>query len=191
IWLGWRERPYPWAHAAVVGCSTSARRTSVRTRKIANRHTSDPEQEQPSRARRTLLTGGAVGLAAVAGTTFGRVQPASAGTANIIEVTPTVPADPTGVADTKAIVNAIKTRVTSGTGGVIYLAPGVFYITFVTNFSSNGAAISVPAQTSPDTTGGQGVSIQGSGSATVVKLVGGYTGSAFYCHRTDGYGQQF
>jgi len=35
-------------------------------------------QERPGTARRAVLTGGAVGLAAVAGTTFGRVQPASA-----------------------------------------------------------------------------------------------------------------
>ena len=158
----------------------------MRSHKIVRRDVSDQEQEQPSGARRALLTGGAVGLAAMAGATFGRVQPASAATVTVTEITPT--GDNTGVGDTKAIVTAINAL---SDGGVVYLGPGEFYITFVTGYSNStyDAVIYVPAQTSSGTAGGQGVSIQGSGSATVVNMLGGHTG--FYCHRTSGYGAEY
>jgi hypothetical protein len=162
----------------------------VRIRKTVGRNFQNQAQEQPNRARRAVLTGGAVGLAAVAGTTLGTAQPASAGTTGLTEITPS--ADTTGVMDTKAIVNAINAL---PNGGVVYLGPGDFYISFVTNFSSSAfnAIIDVPAQTSTGTGGGKGVSIQGSGSATVVHVVdttnSGYIG--FHCHRTSGYGAQF
>jgi hypothetical protein len=147
---------------------------------------------RPGRARRAVLTGGAIGLAAAAGAALGGAQPASAqDTATLTEITPTVPADTTGVSDTKALINAINGL---PAGGVVYLGPGDFYITCVPGYSNNvtgytsitNAAIVVPAQTSTGSTGGKGVSIQGSGSATVLHVVGSYTG--IYCHRTTSYG---
>jgi hypothetical protein len=135
-----------------------------------------------------VLTGGAVGLAAVAGTALGTAQPASAGTANLTEIMPS--GDQTGAADTQNIMTAIEALTN---GGVVYLGPGDFYVTFITGYSDHygnfNAAIVVPAQTSSGIPGGHGVSIQGSGSATVVHVKAGVTG--FYCHRTSGYGGQY
>jgi hypothetical protein len=135
----------------------------------------NPEKaNRPDRARRAVLTGGAVGLAAVAGAAFGGDQPASAQTSEPIWVAPT--GDTSGATDTKNINSVL-----SGTGGgILGLLPGDFYITGVT----------VPAQTSSGSSGGQGWSILGCKSATTVYIVGnGSTG--FYVHRTSNYGAQY
>ena len=76
---------------------------------------------QPNPARRALLTGGAVGLAAVAGATLGGAQPASAQT-QIQDVTWITPANPPNAnTDTTNIQNALDS-------GVALLAPGTFLI---------------------------------------------------------------
>jgi hypothetical protein len=130
--------------------------------------------DQPGRARRAVLTGGAVGLAAVAGAAFGVAQPASAQTSEPIWVAPT--GDKTGGEDTAAI-NAV---LAGAGGGILGLLPGDFYITGVV----------VPAQTSSGVSGGQGWSILGCKSATTVYVVGsGSTG--FSVHRTSNYGAQY
>ncbi|HEV2373221.1 MAG TPA: hypothetical protein VGS19_13730 [Streptosporangiaceae bacterium] len=142
-------------------------------RKISNPHALDQERSQPNRTRRTVLTGGAVGLAAVAGTTLGGLggaEPASAQTMGPVWVSPS--GDTSGATDTTNINNAIKSL---PNGGVVGLNPGLFYVTSIT----------VPAQV----TTGYSVSILGSGSATVVYVVGGGTGFSY--HRTSGYGAQF
>lgn len=64
-------------------------------------HSTDPEN-RPNPARRTLLTGGAVGLAAVAGATLGGAQPAAAQTTqNVTQILPS--GDTTGATDRKNI----------------------------------------------------------------------------------------
>lgn len=80
------------------------------TRKIANPDGPDQGQKQPSRPRRAILTGGAVGLAAVAGSTFGRAQPASAqgNTQPVVELLPANPADPSGATDAANIKEAFS-----------------------------------------------------------------------------------
>jgi hypothetical protein len=132
-----------------------------------------------------VLTGGAVGLAAVAGTSLVRTPAADAATTNITQITPT--GDATGVNDTTAIMTAIAALTD---GGTIYLGPGEFYITYVPGVSTlSPYAISLPVQTSAGASGGMGVNIQGCGSATVVYVVGNYTG--FFVHRSAQYGQQY
>jgi hypothetical protein len=71
----------------------------VTTRKSANPGDQDQDQKQPSRARRAILTGGAVTLAAAAGTTLGRAQPASAqsGLPGVATISPS--GDTTGADD--------------------------------------------------------------------------------------------
>jgi hypothetical protein len=76
--------------------------------------------KQPQPARRALLTGGAVGLAAVAGATLGGIQPASAATQNVTWITPT--GDTSGNRDRTAIGNALNST------GVALLGPGTFYV---------------------------------------------------------------
>lgn len=160
----------------------------MRIRKNADRHVPAQEQEPPNRTRRAVLTGGAVGLAAVAGgATLTLPQPAEAQTStDITQIMPS--ADQTGTQDTKNIMAAINALTT---GGTVYLGPGIFYITYVPGTSPDSdIAITVPAQTgSETTTGGMGVSIQGCGSATVVYVLGSYTG--FFVHRGYGYGAQY
>jgi hypothetical protein len=82
------------------------------------------------------MTGGAIGLAAVAGTTLGRVQPAAATTpppsiTDWINVTyAPYSADPSGAADsTTGINNAITAAAAQATGGVVYLPAGTYKIT--------------------------------------------------------------
>ena len=147
----------------------------MRTPKIVDRHVPDPEQEQPGRTRRAVLTSGTVGLAAIAGSSLirpaladaaERAHPDTSGTTPLVEIMPS--ADTTGVTDTKNIVNAINAL---PRGGTIHLGPGHFYITYVAGYSSgsNTACITVPAQASPDN---GPVNIQGCGSATIVYVVG-------------------
>ncbi|MGH3155831.1 MAG: hypothetical protein ACRDNF_04530 [Streptosporangiaceae bacterium] len=160
----------------------------MRIRKTADEHVPDQEQEGPSSTRRAMLTGGAIGLAAVAGASFGGAAPADAATVDITQITPT--GDTTGVEDTTAIQDAINVFVTAGTGGTIYLGPGEFYITYVPDVSTlDDIAIDLPAQVVSGDQHGYGVNIQGCGSATVVFVVGNYTG--IYCHRTSDYASQY
>jgi hypothetical protein len=116
-----------------------------------------------------VLTGGAVGLAAMAGAAFGGAEPASAASSGPIWISPS--GDTSGATDTAAI-NAVLGG--SG-GGILGLNPGSFYITSVT----------VPTQASS----GGPWSILGCGSATKVFVVGG--GKGFNVHRTSGYGLQY
>lgn len=106
--------------------------------------------------------------------------------------------DTSGVTDTKAIINAINGMTN---GGVIQLGPGNFYITYVAGWSNNvtvaggnysgmtGIAVILPAQTAVGTHGGFPVSLQGSGAATAINVVGNCTG--IYHHRYTSYGAQF
>ncbi len=94
-------------------------------------------QDRPNSARRTLLTGGAVGLAAAAGTTLGRAQPAAASTpppsiTDWINVTYSpYNADPTGSSDsTSGINSAITTAAGRATGGVVYLPAGTYKVSY-------------------------------------------------------------
>ena len=138
----------------------------MRTRNTAKRTAPQEGEPQPDRSRRAVLTGGAVGLAAVAGAAFVDAAPASAATA------PTWLApsgDTSGATDTRNIQNALDA------GGLVGLGQGDFYV-------AGDPAITVPAQ-SPV------CSIVGLKAATNVHLVG--SGTAFFVHRTSGYGAQF
>jgi hypothetical protein len=91
--------------------------------------------DHPNSTRRALMTGGAVGLAAVAGSALGRVQPTSAATTtpsvtDWINVTyPPYNADPTGAADsTSGIKSAIAAAAALPTGGVVYLPAGTYKV---------------------------------------------------------------
>lgn len=105
-------------------------------RKIANRDALDQEHARPSRARRALLTGGALGLAAVAGSTFGRTQPASAqaSTEPIVALLPS--GDTSGDTDATNINDAFNalpliTDTDTGTAylvGSVLLGPGDWYV---------------------------------------------------------------
>ncbi len=92
-------------------------------------------QDQPSTARRALLTGGVAGLAAVAGATLGGAEPASALTNPSITdwinvVTDVSPgADPTGKNDSASAINtAIGVAAGQPTGGVVYLPTGTYKV---------------------------------------------------------------
>jgi hypothetical protein len=87
--------------------------------------------------------------------------------------------DATGVTDS-ANMNAANTAFdTANTGGRISLGPGTFYIN----------AVTISAQTVSGTSGGSGVSLWGTGSSTIVNVVG--NGIGISCHRTAGYAAQF
>lgn len=104
----------------------------MRTGRIANLPELDQGQEQVSTARRVVLTGGAVGLAALAGAALGTAQPASAQSAPTW-VTPS--GDTTGNTDTANIQTALDS------GGAL-LSQGQFYIKEST---SGQPALTVPA----------------------------------------------
>ena len=104
-------------------------------------------------ARRTLLTGGAVGLAAAAAAAIGRAQPASAGTQGLTWITPTN--DKTGNQDTAAIQGALASP------GFAWLGPGDFYV---------NATINVPNQ----------ATLHGSGPLTRIHYLG--TGACLSMH---------
>lgn len=87
--------------------------------------------------------------------------------------------DATGVTDSAAINGANNTFDAANTGGRISLGPGTFYIN----------AVTISAQCVNGTSGGSGVSMWGTGSSTVVNVVG--NGIGISCHRTSGYGAQF
>jgi hypothetical protein len=144
-------------------------RITMRSRKIASRQERGSEHGAPGTARRSVLTGGALGLAAVAGSALGGTEPANAATTGPIWISPS------GGDDTAAIQAIVK----SAGGGILGLASGQFNITSVAVF----------AQTTDGVAGGFGWSIIGCGSATVVNVTG--AGSGFSVHRTAGYGAQF
>jgi hypothetical protein len=93
--------------------------------------------------------------------------------------------DTSGATDTAAIGAAITSLTGTGNGGTVLLAAGQFYITA----SAGSIAVTLPAQTAAGTTGGTPVNLAGTGSPTVVYVVGNCTGIS--CHRTSGYGAQF
>lgn len=112
------------------------------------RRTSPEESREaegrPRAARRAVLTGGAVGLAAVAGSTLGRVQPASAqaSTPSItdwINVVTAEGADNTGATDATAAINDALTAAATKTtppddsnpngSAVVYLPVGTYMTT--------------------------------------------------------------
>jgi hypothetical protein len=112
----------------------------------------EPEN-RPIAARRTLLTGGAIGLAAAAAATLGGAQSASAGTQALTWITPTN--DKMGNQDTAAIQGALNPP------GFVWLAPGDFYV---------NTTISVPNQ----------ATLQGSGPLTRIHYLG--TGACLNMH---------
>lgn len=87
--------------------------------------------------------------------------------------------DATGVTDSANINQANTNFDNANTGGRIVLGPGTFYIN----------AVTLSAQCTAGTTGGSGVSMWGTGSSTVVNVVG--NGIGISLHRTSGYGAQF
>jgi hypothetical protein len=98
----------------------------------------EPEGRQGP-ARRALLTGGAVGLAAVAGATFGRVQPASAGTEAVSWIMPSN--ETSGNTDTSTIQSTLNSS------GFVWLGPGEFYINKVITIPHKAAVLGVGAET--------------------------------------------
>lgn len=116
---------------------------AVRTRK--NIHS----QDRPSTARRAVLTGGAVGLAAVAGSAFGRVTPAGAATnpsitdwINIVtDVSPG--ADPTGTTDSASAINRAIAALPAS-GGVVYFPTGTYKVKSATIAAVLGSSSTGP-----------------------------------------------
>jgi hypothetical protein len=163
----------------------------VPIRKIAKPDELDQEQEQSNRARRAILTGTAVGLAAVAGATFGGAQPARAqSTQPVTQLQPS--GDKSGVTDTNNINGALNALATAGTGpstggGVLWLAPGQFYVSVL----SGSAAITIPEQVGSGTQAGFPCSLMGSGAATVLNMVGSSPGAAVFAHRANNYNPPF
>jgi hypothetical protein len=104
---------------------------------MSTRKNSEPESH-PSTPRRALLTGGAVGLAAVAGATLGRPQAASAQTTENVTFL-----EPSGVAstDTGNIVNALNSD------SFVWLGPGVFEIDEVIQIPHKAEVLGVGAST--------------------------------------------
>jgi Pectate lyase superfamily protein len=105
---------------------------------VSARQTTDSDSfEQPRAARRALLTGGAVGLAAVAGSVLGRTQPASAATnptPDWVNVKDFNAKGDGSTDDTQAILNALATVPTGqngggGGGGVLYFPVGNYKTT--------------------------------------------------------------
>jgi hypothetical protein len=89
--------------------------------------------------------------------------------------------DTTGVSDAAALNAAIDALIAGGVvGGALALGPGHFYVS---------AGVILAAQAASGVTGGQGVSLAGSGPATVLHVVGDCTG--IYAHRSSNYGGQY
>lgn len=143
------------------------------TRRIANPDGLGQNQKQPDRARRAILTGGAVGLAAVAGSTLSWSQPASAlaNTQPVVALQPS--GDESGATDAANIMdafNALPSVVDTDITGVSYqvgtvlLGPGNFYVK---------TKINKPPK----------VDLIGSGPGTVIFVVGDITG--IYSHHDE------
>jgi hypothetical protein len=148
---------------------------SVPEKKSTNQGPLDQERSRPSRARRAVLTGGALSLAAVAGSTLGRTQSASAATATFgpwTEVTPTE--DKSGAKDVAAINSAFSSLPSfedTDTGqdynvGAVVLAPGDYYI---------NAQLTKPSK----------ADLIGSGPGTVINVVGDSNITAIYSHHSE------
>lgn len=146
-------------------------------------------ENRPRPARRALLTGGAVSLAAAAGAALGGVRPASAQT-DALDVTQAIPsgntswidvqsyqADPTNVNDsTKAFQNALNAIASAG-GGVLYVPVGEYLIkstlTWTSGYSlmivgdgEGASVINRASGTAPFHT----LDIQNSGAVTIQNL---------------------
>jgi hypothetical protein len=143
-------------------------RNSARTREVANPDALDQEGTQPSRARRAVLTGGALSLAAVAAGALGRTQSASAQatTQDVVALMPSN--DKTGATDAaniSAAFAALPVVTDPGTGqpnsvGSVLLGPGEFYV--------NSQIVKPPY-----------ADLIGSGPGTVINTVGSsFTGTA-------------
>lgn len=148
-------------------------------RKTAKPDDLEHDQKRPNRARRAILTGSAVGLAAMAGSTLGRAKPASAQTTT----QPVVELQPSGGDDTANIQAAIDQLHDAGTGGTVLLGPGTF------NISST---ITVYAESTTGKYAAFPVDLRGSYGATVISLVSSWTPgmSAIYCHRSIPWNQE-
>jgi hypothetical protein len=119
---------------------------------VGKQSKTEPET-RPIAARRTLLTGGAIGLAAAAAATLGGAQSASAGTQSLTWITPTN--DKMGNQDFTAIQGALNSA------DFVWLAPGDYYV---------NTTISVPNQ----------ATLQGSGPLTRINYLG--TGACLNMH---------
>ncbi|HEV2373310.1 MAG TPA: glycosyl hydrolase family 28-related protein [Streptosporangiaceae bacterium] len=121
-------------------------------------------QDGPATARRAVLTGGAAGLAAVAGTTLGRSQAASAQTAppSITDWVNVVShgADPTGARDSAKAFQAAVAALPISTVGGVRIPVGVVYVPAGTYQLS--ATIVLPAN----------ARLVGSGSGTMLSFGG-------------------
>jgi hypothetical protein len=105
-------------------------------------------QDRPNATRRNLLTGGAVGLAAIAGSALGRPTPASAATdpsiTDWVNVVSAYGADPTGVHDASGPINLAITTGLPDSGGVIYIPTGTYKISAATISAIMGASSTGP-----------------------------------------------
>jgi hypothetical protein len=148
---------------------------SVSERRDTSQNQLDREHTRPSRARRAVLTGGALSLAAVAGSTLGRTQSASAAAATFGPWTEVTPSGVTsGGSDVTAINNAFSSLPSvedTDTGldynvGAVVLAPGDYYI---------NAQLTKPSK----------ADLIGSGPGTVIHVVGGSGITAIYSHHDE------
>jgi Pectate lyase superfamily protein len=100
-------------------------------------------KDQFGAPRRVLLTGGAAGLAAVAATTLGRAQPASAATepsiTDWLNVVSGYGADPTGKTDSTVAIQDALTA--AAPGQVVYLPLGTYLISSPLVIQTNGVTL--------------------------------------------------
>jgi hypothetical protein len=156
--------------------------------------------DRPSTARRTLLTGGAIGLAAIAGSTLGRTPPALATGSN-----PT----PDWINVTNyATIGAAISAIPSG-GGVLYFPAGTYTIAGTMNlvmsssqgpiyvvgdgrdatilkFTGSGACIHMYNSDFPTGGGFPGISAWGGGVLGLTIDGTGNTNAAYGLHVADG-----
>lgn len=125
-------------------------------------------------ARRALLTGGAVGVAAVAGATLCGAPSAGAATSDPFVVVPPS-GDTSGATDPVNINQALVNLSNAGTGGTVYLQPGDYYI---------NTDIVVPQQVG-SLYAGYPCSLVGSRGATVIHQLGS---TGIYMHRNHMWG---
>lgn len=106
-----------------------------------NTQKSAQPENQPHPARRALLTGGAVSLAAVAGTTLGGPRPASAQTSpqNVTQIIPS--GDTSSATDRLDINNALNSA------SFAWLAEGTFYVDQVIKIPHKAALSGIGAKT--------------------------------------------
>lgn len=102
-------------------------------------HGNAEQETRTNPARRALLTGGVVGLAAAAGSVFGVASPASAATVGVTWITPT--GDTTGNKDAAAINAALSSN------NFAWLSAGTFYVNSVITIMHKQAVWGVGAET--------------------------------------------